>query len=220
MGATTANNNNNNNNNNSNTSQGYGGGEIDKDAMQTVVDTVAVKTAADKAKDKEIASGNQMYGGAVSTAINKKLFELGHATETGGGGYMLTSEGWKLKYGEYTPGQAQTGSAMGTGNPGGALTSTAISQQMLQSQNKTKAVMVGALSLAAGGVPATLMRLDAGKAAKDAATPETAHAEYMKKFKAKQAGIKPDKPSNIITDTLGVVKATLGGGNKKTELGQ
>ena len=42
MGATTANNNNN-NNNNSNTSQGYGGGEIDKDAMQTVFQLPLIK---------------------------------------------------------------------------------------------------------------------------------------------------------------------------------
>tara|TARA_R100001082_G_scaffold111080_2_gene93247 strand:- start:14666 stop:15325 length:660 start_codon:yes stop_codon:yes gene_type:complete len=200
----------------------YGGGEIDKEAMQTVSDKVAVTKAADTAKKNEIASGNQMYGGAVSTAINEKLVELGYAKKTGGGGYWLSSEGWKMKYGSYTPGQAQTGSAMGTGDHKGVLTSTAISQEMLQSQNKLKAVALGALSMGMPGIGATAMRLDAGKSLKDAATPEKAHAEYMTQFKAKISGKKPPKKSTIISDTLGVVKATLGSGNdtKKTELGQ
>ena len=84
---------------------------------------------------------------------------------------------------------------------------------MLQKQNKIKGLAVGALSLAVP-VGGSLMRLDAAKSFKDAATPETAHAEYMGQFEAKQKGKKPPKKSNIITDTLGGInklKATLGG---------
>ena len=91
---------------------------------------------------------------------------------------------------------------------------------MLQSQNKLKGLMVGALSLGMPGVGGTLMRLDAGKAVKDAATPDKAYKEYKQRFDAKMSGKKPPKKSNIITDTLGVVKASLGGGDKKTTLGQ
>tara|TARA_B100000700_G_scaffold463_1_gene659 strand:+ start:1464 stop:2162 length:699 start_codon:yes stop_codon:yes gene_type:complete len=138
--------------------------------------------------------------------------------------YNVSTAGSQVLYGGGNPNAGvqtpSTPTAMGTGDSTGALTSVPISSQMLQSQNKMKGLMVGALSLAMPGIGATAMKLDATKALKDAATPETAHAEYMKKFKAKQKGIKPDKPSNIITDTLGVVKATLGGGDKKTTLGQ
>tara|TARA_X000001382_G_scaffold12948_1_gene8472 strand:- start:183 stop:812 length:630 start_codon:yes stop_codon:yes gene_type:complete len=209
MGASTA-----------NTGGSYGGGERDRKEQKKVVDKVKVIKAADTAKKNEIAAGNNMYGGAVSSAIDDKLVSLGYGEKTGGGGTMLTSEGWKMKYGQYTPGQAQQGVAMGTGNFKGALTSTSISQEMLQSQNKQKAILVGALSLGMGGIGATAMRLDASKAAKDAATPEKAHKEYTTQFKAKMSGKKPPKKSNIITDAISGVKATLGGGDKKQELGQ
>tara|TARA_R100001463_G_scaffold133386_1_gene194763 strand:- start:988 stop:1617 length:630 start_codon:yes stop_codon:yes gene_type:complete len=209
MGASTA-----------NTGGSYGGGERDRKEQKKVVDKVAVIKAADTAKKNEIAAGNNMYGGAVSKAINDKLVERGYGKATGGGGTMLTSEGWKMKYGQYTPGQAQDGVAMGTGNFKGALTSTSISQEMLQSQNKMKGLMVGALSLGMPGIGATAMRLDASKAIKDAATPEKAHKEYTTQFKAKMSNKKPPKKSNIITDAISGVKATLGGGDKKQELGQ
>ena len=214
MGASTA-----------NTGGSYGGGERDRKEQKKVVDKVAVIKAADTAKKNEIAAGNNMYGGAVSSAINEKLFNLGYGKKgsqnpDGSYNYMLTSEGWKMKYGQYTPGQAQDGVAMGTGNFKGALTSTSISKEMLQSQNKMKGLMVGALSLGMPGIGATAMRLDASKAIKDAATPEKAHKEYTTQFKAKMSNKKPPKKSNIITDAISGVKATLGGGDKKQELGQ
>jgi hypothetical protein len=142
---------------------------------------------------------------------------LSTSFQTNSAGSQVLHGGGNPNAGVQTPATPQ---GMGSGDPSGALTSVPISSQMLQSQNKMKGLMVGALSLGMPGIGATAMRLDAAKSLKDAATPETAHAEYIKKFKAKQKGIKPDSSSNIITDTLGVVKSTLGAGDKKTTLGQ
>lgn len=216
MGATTANNNN--NNNNSNASQGYGGGEIDKKAMKKVVDKVALTNAAATAVNNELQAGNQMYGGAVDKAINDKLEQLGYGTPTGGGGTMLTPEGWKMKYGSYTPGQAQTGAAMGTGNPGGALTSTAISSEMLKSQNKTKGLMVGAASFAMPGIGKSLMRIDAGKALADAAAPKEAYEDYKAGFDAKMSKKAPPKKRTLLTSLADA--ATNIDAKIKTKLGQ
>jgi len=160
------------------------------------------------------------YGVEASKATNEYLVSIGEATRTGGGGYMLTSKGYEMRYGSYTPGQAQTPGAMGSGDPRGIMPSTQISKKMLQSQNKMKGLMVGALSLGMPGIGATVMRLDAGKALKDAAQPDKAYAEYKTKFAAKQQGKKPPKSSNLISDAVSGFKASLGGGDKKTTLGQ
>ena len=202
----------------------------------------AVTSAGNQAMEKELAAGNTMYGGAVSQAMNEKLVDeklakVGSYFIQDGGNFIRTDEAGFLaarKAGKKVSKSYITGSkgaaakfgnsgystAMGTGNPSGALTSVPISKDMLQSQNKMKGLMVGALSLGMPGVGGTLMRLDAGKAVKDAATPDKAYKEYKQRFDAKMSGKKPPKKSNIITDTLGVVKASLGGGDKKTTLGQ
>ena len=95
----------------------YGSGKISKDRITDV----------------------EMFGGKASQYTNEYLVSIGEAKRTGGGGYNLTAKGWKMKYGSYTPGQAQTGAAMGTGNPAGIMTSTPISQPMWKQQQKTKA---------------------------------------------------------------------------------
>ena len=202
----------------------------------------AVTSAGNQAMEKEIAAGNNMYGSAVNTAINEELVDLdlakrgsyfiqdgGDFIRTDAAGYnaarkagkkvhrsyQMQSKGANIKYGS-----GGTSTAMGTGDPTGAITSVPISQQMLKQQNMVKGVAVAAASLAMPGAGASLMRLDAGKAFKDAARPETAYKEYKARFDAKQAGKKPPPRSNILTDAFGAVKASLGGGNKKSQLGQ
>ena len=194
----------------------------------------AVTSAANQAMNTQIAAGNQMYGGAVSTAVNEKLVDMnlmkvGNYFEQQGGEFIrLSKEEYTKKkkagatnlstsyHGGTTAKEIKYGKsnqAMGSGDPSGAMTSTPISQKMLQKQNKIKGALVGALSLAVP-VGGNIMRLDAAKSFKDAVTPEKAHAEYMGQFEAKQTGKKPPKKSNIITDTLGGInklKATLGG---------
>ena len=194
----------------------------------------AVTSAANQAMNAQIAAGNQMYGGAVSTAVNEKLVDMnlmkvGNYFEQQGGEFIrLSKEEYtkKKKAGatnlstSYIGGTTakeikygKSNQAMGSGDPSGAMTSTPISQQMLQKQNKIKGALVGALSLVAP-VGGNLMRLDAAKSLKDVATPGKAHKEYKEQFKAKMSGKKPPPKSNIVTDTLGGInklKATLGG---------
>tara|TARA_R110002012_G_scaffold52547_2_gene134894 strand:- start:9114 stop:9788 length:675 start_codon:yes stop_codon:yes gene_type:complete len=211
----------------------YGGGERDKEQLKKNITKVALVKAADTEKKKQIAAGNQMFGGAVSQAVNEemvnqKLAKVGSYFIQDGGNFIRTDEkgylsaqaagkkvsksyitnsaGKEMKYGK-------SNSAMGSGDNSGAMTSTAISSKMLQSQNKFKGLVLGGLSLAAGGVPATLMRLDATKSLKDAATPNKAFKEYKTQFSAKMSGKKPPKKSTLLSDTIGGInklKLSLG----------
>jgi len=211
----------------------HGGGERDRNQQNKVNKQIALVKAADTAKKNAIAAGNEMYGGVVSQAVNEEMVnqqlakvgsyfiqEGGNFIRTDKEGfkaaklagkkvsksYQTTSEGRAMKYG-------QSGGAMGSGDHTGVMTSTSISQKMLQKQNKIKGALVGALSLVAP-VGGNLMRLDAAKSLKDVATPGKAHKEYKEQFKAKMSGKKPPPKSNIVTDTLGGInklKATLGG---------
>ena len=90
---------------------------------------------------------NQMYGGQVSKATNEYLVSIGEAKRTGGGGYNLTAEGWKMKYGSYTPGGPQTPTAMGTVGAGGIINEIPISEKMFESQKKLGMIVTGAMAL-------------------------------------------------------------------------
>ena len=162
---------------------------------------------ANKLKGKDA----DFYGEEASKSTNEYLVNIGEAKRSGGGGYILTSKGHQMKYGTYTPGQAQTPSAMGSGDPRGVLTSTPISKKMLQSQNKQKGLIVGALSLGMPGIGATLMRADAAVALKDAAQPDAAYDDYTKKFNATQKGKKFTSQRN----TSGIIQLGLSKGKDK-----
>jgi len=104
--------------------------------------------------------------------------------------------------------------AMGSGDSSGVLTSIPISHKMLQSQNKLKGLAVGALSLAVPGIGGTVMRLDAAKSLKDAATPGKAYKEYTEQFDAKMNKRKPPKKSTLLSDIVEggkSLKLSLGG---------
>tara|TARA_B100000029_G_scaffold121337_1_gene114780 strand:- start:175 stop:894 length:720 start_codon:yes stop_codon:yes gene_type:complete len=87
--------------------------------------------------------------------------------------------------------------AMGSGNREGILSSTPISKEMLQSQNKFLGIATAALSLGVPGVGGTAMRGMAVKNLSDAAQPQPAYNEYMKKFEAKQTGKEFTSTRNI-----------------------
>ena len=164
----------------------------DSATNQTQGATKAVKKAVSFSQTKHPTEGivdsytfkdgkkNQMYGGQVSKATNDYLVSIGEAKKTGGGGYMLTSKGWKMKYGSYTAGQTQTGSAMGSGQ-GGVMGNIPISEKMFERQNKIKALMLGGLSLMAGPIVGTPMRM----AAADSLNAK--YGDYKKSFTANLA---------------------------------
>ena len=121
---------------------------------------------------------NYMYGGQVSKATNEYLVSIGEAKKTGGGGYMLTSKGWAMKYGSYTKGQTQEGTAMGTGNTASMMGSVPISEQMFERQKKIKAVALGAMSIMAGPIVGSPLRMMAAKEL------TKQYGDYQKSFKA------------------------------------
>ena len=153
----------------------------------------AVETVKKKVKFQTDASGNTytmkdgkknyMYGGQVSAATNKYLESIKEAKKTsqnpdGSWNYMLTSKGWAMKYGSYTKGQAQEGTAMGTGNTASMMGSVPISEQMFERQKKIKAVALGGMSLMVGPILGSPLRMMAGKEL----TKE--YGDYQKSFKA------------------------------------
>jgi hypothetical protein len=113
-----------------------------------------------------------------------------------------------IKYGN-------TNSAMGSGDPSGAMTSIPISSKMLQSQNKFKGLTTAALSFAGGGIGGGLMRASATKNLADAAQPELAYNDYSQQFDATQKGEK-FKSERSIASGVGKAFSMLTGKRKKT----
>jgi len=116
-------------------------------------------------------TGDQMYGGAASAATNKYLESIGEATQgsqnpDGSYNYLLTAKGWEMKYGSYTPGQAQEGGAMGDGSSG-IMGGVPISQEMFESQQKIKMLGLGALSVFAPFPVSSALGYAANQARKD-----------------------------------------------------
>ena len=148
----------------------------------------ATETVKKKVKFQTDASGNTytmkdgkknyMYGGQVSKATNEYLVSIGEAKKTSGGGYMLTSKGWAMKYGSYTAGQAQEGTAMGTGNTASMMGSVPISKEMFEQQKKIKAIALGGMSIMAGPIVGSPLRMMAGKEL------TKQYSDYQKSFKA------------------------------------
>ena len=109
-----------------------------------------------------------------------------------------------LKYGS-------SNGAMGSGDPGGVMSSIPLSREMLKSQNKFKGLVVGALSLGMPGIGATAMRADAAVALKDAKQSGAAYDDYTKKFDATQKGKKFTSQRN----TSGIIQLGLSKGKDK-----
>ena len=125
------------------------------------------------------------YGEEASKATNEYLVKIGQAKKNPSGSYTLTAKGWEMKYGSYTPGQAQTGAAMGTGDSKGIMTSTPISQPMWKQQQKTKAILLGGLSFMTGGGLSS-MALRAGAFDAINKSGQAGYSEYLSKFYTSQ----------------------------------
>jgi len=109
-----------------------------------------------------------------------------------------------IKYGS-------SNSAMGSGDPTGVMTSTPISKEMLERQNKIKGLSTAALSFAVPGVGGSVMRASAATDLVNASQPQLAYNDYMKSFSAKQSGKKFTSDRNM----LGIMKLGLSKGKDK-----
>ena len=158
-----------------------------KKATETVKKKVKFQTDA-KGNTYTIKDGkkNYMYGGQVSAATNEYLESIKEAKKTsqnpdGSWNYMLTSKGWAMKYGSYTKGQAQEGTAMGTGNTASMMGSVPISKEMFERQKKVKAIaLMGASLINPTNIASTAMRMEAARGY------GATYGDYLKSFKAKQ----------------------------------
>ena len=159
----------------------------------------ATDTVASKLKGKD----QKFYGQEASAATNEALVKRGilkrgsqnpdgswNYQQIAGSGYSA-SDIKSIKYGQ------SGGGAMGSGDLTGAMSSTPISKEMLQSQNKIKGFTTAALSFAVPSIGGTALRLSATKSLADAAQSQPAYNEYMSKFQAKQSGKKFTSTRNL-----------------------
>lgn len=128
--------------------------------------------------------GTGFYGQEASAATNEYLESIGEAKKgkqysDGSWSYILTSKGKEMKYGK-------SDSAMGSGDPTGIMTSTAISQPMHKRQKQIQALTLGGLSLAMPIGAGTLMRMSAADAWKDRG--QTGYNQYLGKFYSNVSG--------------------------------
>ena len=158
-----------------------------------------------KGKDK------YFYGEEASKFTNDEMVKKGLLSfnkDTGGYSNVVNgkiiSNANTIKYG------ASNG-AMGSGDPTGAMTSTPISKEMLQQQNKVKGLATAALSLAMPSPIGAVMRASATKNLIDAKQSQPAYNDYMKSFSAKQSGKKFTSDRNM----LGIMKLGLSKGKDK-----
>lgn len=148
---------------------------------------------------KERVNKTEMYGGKASKYTNQFIAKQPassglYATTSGGnmikdssGNPILTRKGYNLKYGN-------TG-AMGIGDRNSIMGSVPISEAMFESQRKTKAIMLGGLSVFAGPVVGSVMRVGAADAL------YSNYDDYRKSFSANMSSNKFDSPSAQNTET-------------------
>jgi hypothetical protein len=119
--------------------------------------------------------GGSFYGEEASKATNDYLRSIGEMGVEGKDGIFrgnnITAQGLKLKYGT-------SNSAMGSGDPSGIMTSTAISQPMFKSQQRMQGLITGGIALM--GVPlAGAMFIENSK---------RKYSNYIKSFNNIQSG--------------------------------
>jgi len=165
------------------------------------------KTLAYNLKGKD----RYFYGKEASKFTNEEMVKRGllsYNKDTGGYSNVvdgkIISNANIIKYG------ASNG-AMGSGDPTGVMTSTPISKEMLERQNKIKGLSTAALSFAVPGIGGSVMRASAATDLTNASQPQLAYNDYMKSFSAKQSGKKFTSDRNM----LGIMKLGLSKGKDK-----
>jgi hypothetical protein len=157
-----------------------------------------------------------MYGGMASDLTKEHMAKAGFGTYNADTGSFTNIVGNTIIGGTNEMMYGSSG-AMGSGDPGGILSSVPISNKMLQSQNKLKGAILGIAGIAAGGNPAGLIMRGVGaKSLADAyVRPDAAYDTYSKKFKAKQTG----KPFTEQRNLLGLLGLQNEKKTKKDTLG-
>jgi len=152
-----------------------------------------------------------MYGSEASKFTNDEMVKRGLLSyNKNTGGYtnvvnnVIKSNSNIIKYGS-------SNSAMGSGDPTGAMTSVPISSKMLEQQNKIKGITTAVLSLAMPSPIGTVMRASATKNLVNASNPNAAYKDYKLGFDAKQQGKKFTSTRN----ELGILKLGLSKGKDK-----
>tara|TARA_R100000742_G_C4255716_1_gene73641 strand:+ start:285 stop:971 length:687 start_codon:yes stop_codon:yes gene_type:complete len=138
----------------------------------------------------------------ISKAEGEKLYAAGDPSVSRS--VIGNSNALKIKYGS-------SNSAMGSGDPTGAMTSVPISSKMLQQQNKIKGITTAVLSLAAPAPVGAVLRTSAATNLLNASQPDAAYKDYKLNFDAKQEGKKFTQTRN----ELGILKLGLSKGKDK-----
>ena len=156
----------------------YGGDRYDSSEQRTEAKKSIAKVAVNTAVQREREKGNELYGGAASQAAKDSLVDQGLAKVGSyfvqqGGEFVRVSKdqydaakaagqkvstsitGQRLE--ETLYGQSDI-KAMGTGDPTGVLSSTAISQKMFERQRNIKLAIAGGLAIAGvPGIPSAML---------------------------------------------------------------
>ena len=156
----------------------YGGDRYDSSEQRTEAKKSIAKVAVNTAVQREREKGNELYGGAASQAAKDSLVDQGLAKVGSyfvqqGGEFVRVSKdqydaakaagqkvstsitGQRLE--ETLYGQSDI-KAMGTGDPTGILSSTAISQKMFERQRNIKLAIAGGFAMAGiPGIPSAML---------------------------------------------------------------
>jgi hypothetical protein len=156
----------------------YGGDRYDSSEQRTEAKKSIAKVAVNTAVQREREKGNELYGGAASQAAKDSLVDQGLAKVGSyfvqqGGEFVRVSKdqydaakaagqkvstsitGQRLE--ETLYGQSDI-KAMGTGDPTGVLSSTAISQKMFERQRNIKLAIAGGFAMAGiPGIPSAML---------------------------------------------------------------
>ena len=169
----------------------------DPGANQGRFDSVTKKVSNEVKKQLGLKDGKatnltgkdqDFYGKEASELSKKLLAEKGYGTYNAETGSFSNVVGNRIISGNKMYGDS--GTAMGSGDPTGAMTSTPISEEMLRRQNLIKGVATAGMSFAMPGVGKTLLRTEAARAFTDYGQPGEAYEDYMEGFEAKQQGKK------------------------------
>jgi len=156
----------------------YGGDRYDSSEQRTEAKKSIAKVAVNTAVQREREKGNELYGGAASQAAKDSLVDQGLAKV---GSYFVQQGGEfiRVSKNQYDAAKAAgqkvstsiTGQrleetlygqsdikAMGTGDPTGVLSSTAISQKMFERQRNIKLAIAGGFAMAGiPGIPSAML---------------------------------------------------------------
>jgi hypothetical protein len=207
-------------------SRGHGGGSPGRRSNKGAarVRSVQVKKGKEYVA-KEIKKAGSMFGQEASKATDDYLVKTGkvkvgsYFRKEGGNFIRIGKEEGERLYASGDPSisrstsgdtkskelkYGKSGSAMGSGDPTGIMTSTAISQPMHKRQQKIKALTLAALSFAAPLGASALLRTAAMTSYGQMG--QKGYDQYLSKFYSNMAGT---------TSSYGVKSKTTGNGKEK-----